>query len=214
MEAIRFDDEMVRVQLVCDRAEKDDCRAGTPIKWHGQGDIKLYPKRLWPKLEPHPDVWRLLPSAEDEAAAARKRIADAAEIMAKAKADLEKAEEAANAEKARRAELEANLEAERLARERQEALGCATDVVNATPAAGAAQPALPQSAVEAELTVEEINAMPDEDLKAIAVRRQYGLHPRLNPENLRTKFLEAQDAQFEEAGRVANASGQAGKESA
>jgi hypothetical protein len=50
---------MVDVELVCDRATKDDCRAGTATVWHGQGDVQPYPKRLWAKLAPHPDVWKL-----------------------------------------------------------------------------------------------------------------------------------------------------------
>jgi hypothetical protein len=51
---------MVDVELVCDRASKDDCRAGTATVWNGKGDVQPYPKRLWPKLAPHPDVWRLV----------------------------------------------------------------------------------------------------------------------------------------------------------
>lgn len=50
---------MVDVELVCDRAEKNDCRGGTATIWNGQGDVQPYPKRLWPKLALHPDVWKL-----------------------------------------------------------------------------------------------------------------------------------------------------------
>jgi len=42
------------------------------------------------------------------------------------------------------------------------------------------------------LTVEELAAMPDDDVRAEAQARGYKLHPRLNPENMRAAFLAAQ----------------------
>lgn len=189
-EEIKFDDEMVRVRLVCDRPEKNDCRAYTKVVWRGQGDIQSYPKRLWPKLAPHPDVWALMPSAEDERIAAQKRLADAAAALKKAQDDAEAAEREVQADAQRRAQTDARLAEMRLATEKQEAAGTNTDVVNATPTQAALEPLT-------ELTADELNALPDEDVKALAERRDYGLHPRLNSVNLRARFIEAQDAQFE-----------------
>lgn len=51
---------MVRVELVAALDAKDDCRNYTKTVWVGQGDVQPYPKRLWPKLAAHPDVWRLV----------------------------------------------------------------------------------------------------------------------------------------------------------
>ncbi len=189
-EEVRFNDEMVRVRLVCDRAEKDDCRAYTKIVWRGQGDIQLYPKRLWPKLAPHPDVWELMPSAEDERIAAKQRLEDAAAALKKAQDDAEAAEREVQAEAQRRVVLNAHLAEQRLATKKQEAAGTNTDVVTATPTQAALEPLT-------ELTADELSALPDEDVRALAERRDYGLHPRLNAVNLRARFIEAQDAQFE-----------------
>lgn len=50
---------MVMVEQVIDRPTKDDCRNYTKTLWLGKGDVQPYPKRLWPKLAAHPDVWRL-----------------------------------------------------------------------------------------------------------------------------------------------------------
>lgn len=50
---------MVMVEQVIDRPTKDDCRNYTKVLWLGKGDVQPYPKRLWPKLALHPDVWRL-----------------------------------------------------------------------------------------------------------------------------------------------------------
>lgn len=44
-------------------------------------------------------------------------------------------------------------------------------------------------------TAEQLAGMSDDNVRLIANDRAYGLHPRLNPENLRSKFLEAQAAQ-------------------
>lgn len=198
VEAVRFDDKMVRVQLVCDRAEKDDCRAGTTIKWHGQGDVQLYPERLWPKLAPHPDVWRLMPSVEQEEAEAKARFDAAQALLDKAAADMQRAKDLRAAELTRRAEQDAAIEAQRLQREKDEAAGKGTDVVTATPTADVNGTPAGQAALEAltELTEEEIAALPYEDLQALAITRDYGLHPRLNHANLKVQFLAAQDDAF------------------
>lgn len=146
MEALRFDDKMIMVQLVADRAEKDDCRAHTSVVWHGKGDIQAYPERLWHKLAPHPDVWRIVDEGQSIPSAADRAVADARRI----KADAERA------------------------------AGTNTDVVVTL---GGPQ----------QLTAEQLETMPDEDIRAEAVKREYALHPRLNSLNLRIRFLEAQE---------------------
>ena len=68
MELIRVGEEMIDVELVCDRDEKDDCKGGTPVVWYGKGDVQKYPARLWHKLEKNTDVWKLAeakPAAPD-----------------------------------------------------------------------------------------------------------------------------------------------------
>lgn len=49
-----------------------------------------------------------------------------------------------------------------------------------------------------DLTAEQLDAMPDEDVAAEAAMRQYGLHPRLTPVNMRLRFLETQAAKAAE----------------
>ena len=146
MEQIRFDDEMVSVELVADLPFKNDCRAGTPIEWHGKGDIKAYPKRLWPKLAAHPDVWRLAEPRTTSGPVSAKEILDA--------------------------------EVARIKKEREAAAGSNTDLVDT---------------LSTDYTAEQLAELSDDDVRVIAIRRNYGLHPRLNPVNLRTRFLEAQE---------------------
>lgn len=43
-------------------------------------------------------------------------------------------------------------------------------------------------------TAAVLENMPDDIIRAEAAKRGYALHPKLGPANLRTKFLEAQDA--------------------
>lgn len=70
-QAILPGEPMVQVRQVINRPEKDDCRAGTAVVWHGPGDIQLYPRRLWPFLAPHPDVWELVDTGEAKAESRR-----------------------------------------------------------------------------------------------------------------------------------------------
>lgn len=148
-EAIRFDDVMVMVELVLDRPEKDDCRGHTPVMWHGLGDIQPYPKRLWPKLEPHTDVWRLIEDVTNRPSAADRAL----------------------------------QEAKRLKADAQQAAGENRDVIVTLPT---------------QLDEEALAAMSDDDVRAEAIKRNYGLHPRLNPVNLRVRFLEAQELEAQD----------------
>lgn len=79
-------------------------------------------------------------------------------------------------------------EADMARAQKDEAAGSNTDLVIA-------------SANWVEQTPEMLEAMPDIDIHALATRRGYALHPRLNPVNLRKNFLAAQEA--EAAERVA-----------
>lgn len=79
----RVPEGVMFVQLVCDRAMKDDCRGGTKTVWNGKGDIQGYPASLWGKLAPHPDVWAVFDpevagEGDDDQAAAERAKAEAA----------------------------------------------------------------------------------------------------------------------------------------
>lgn len=219
-----------------DRGEKNDCRGGTGVVWAGQGDVKEYPAALWPKLQPHPDVWRLY----DPERAAR-------DLEAAQKAEQERQTAAATAAAAEAARIQADEAARQAAAlENQAAAARAagmaqgTDVVTAiasassapvggelgdgsgvadqtlaanaqastadaaAAAAAAAGGAETQTKTEPEnfpgmvplqYTAEQLAGISDDDIRLVAAGRNYNLHPRLNPENLRLKFLEAQAAQ-------------------
>lgn len=94
-ETVYPDEPMVLVEQVVDRPFKDDCRNYTSIVWNGQGDVQPYPERLWPKLAPHPDVWKIHVPTEAEIAAQQAQLAEAEARAAQARKDLEDAQKAA-----------------------------------------------------------------------------------------------------------------------
>lgn len=161
----------VLVELVWpeSRGEKNDCKAGTPVLWRGKGDVQRYPALLWPKLAPHPDVWRLY-----DPVTSMRELHDAQQAQREDQTEAVrlKAEEAVR--------LKAEEAARRTAKAKAEAAGTNTDLVVVTP-------------LDHPYTAEDLAAMSDEDVKAEAEKRGYGLHPRLNPANLRSRFIEAQD---------------------
>lgn len=178
----------VLVELVCDRSPKDDCRGGTGIIWSGKGDVQPYPRALWTKLAVHPDVWKLHDAdadrrAREEQSAAIRIAQDSAE------ADRLAAEQQSEADRTTSA---------------NELMGQNTDseVVIVDPTAladGDGQPTHDglddatetQPGSVAAITKEELDKWTDEEVRRAANRLNFGLHPRLKPENLRVQFLEA-----------------------
>ena len=177
----------VLVELVWpeSRGAKNDCRAGTSTMWSGHGDVQWYPAALWSKLAPHPDVWRLIDveSAQRaiEVAAAAKRAAEDAALVLKAKEDQVEADKRALHE----AEIAADKaeELERSAAQAAKDAGVATntDVVTLTPLPGI-------------FSAEQLDAMSDDEVREEAKKAGFELHPRLNPVNLRVRFLSEQEA--------------------
>src|SRR5258706_6913703 len=175
--------ETVLVQCIwpVERGAKDDCQNHTKVIWSGHGDIQSYPKHLVKRLvEDHPTVWRLVdPDAE---AAEAEKTAQAAIVAA------QQAVKAAEAAKQRAAEAravahtrEAQAEAERLVAEEAKRKGAEanTHVVTLT-----LLPVL--------LSEQDLAAMPDEEVRVEAQKRNYGLHPRLGPAKLPSEFLASQ----------------------
>lgn len=172
------------------RGPKDDCRAGTGIVWAGNGDVQQFPAALWPKLAPFHDVWRLLDGEGAaialEEAAARARATQLARAIAGAGATQVTLSAAATAAVAPQGgTLEPTDQSAAQATEAK-AVGQAnaTEVVTVSGTA---------------LTAEQLAAMPDDDVRALAETRGYALHPRLSPTNLRLRFEEAQAQQAEQA---------------
>lgn len=177
----------VLVELVWSesRGAKNDCCGGTSTMWAGTGDVQWYPAALWSKLAPHPDVWRLIDveSAQRaiEAAAVAKKAAEDAALVLKAKEEQVEADRRA----LREAEIAAAKaeELERSAAQAAKDIGAATntDVVTVTPMPGL-------------FTAEQLDAMSDDDVRDEAKKAGFELHPRLNPVNLRVRFLAEQEA--------------------
>lgn len=208
MDAVILGEPMVQVRCIwpASRGTKDDCRGKTKTVWSGHGDIQAYPARLWPLLAAHADVWELADArvaaeigrtdAQEDADRAKK-VAMAHAIIAEADAeDKRRAEAEAN----RRAQLEA-AEAEALQKAMnaqqaiEEASGKNTDVVSATPNSGTGAVPPPGGTEKLKFaSVEALDAANDDSIRAVALERGYALNPRLNPVNLRLKFMEAQAA--------------------
>lgn len=165
----------VKVQCIwpAERGAKNDCRGGTNVVWAGHGDVQDYPAHLWPRLAAHPDVWRLYDPEADARVAAAKQAAEAAQAEA-----LRVAQEAERIQREEEARLAA--EAQAAAAEREKAAGNGTDLAVVT------------SVNPPVLTAEDLEKLSDDEVRAEAEKREYGLHPRLNSENLRKRFLEAQ----------------------
>lgn len=195
------------VKVMCvwppERGPKDDCRNRTGVVWAGHGDVQDYPAHLWPKLAEHPDVWKLHdPEADARIAAARQR---AAQAQAEARAAIEEAERIARMEEQRLAQ--AALDAAARGQE------TGTDVVTITSVnkpgdtaesgtANATEPSKASGNPEGPtvdplthlFTEEELLTLSVDLVREIAEARKYDLHPRLKPENLIARFLEAQVA--------------------
>jgi hypothetical protein len=211
---------VVRVELVCDREFKDDCRANTGIVWRGQGDIQPYPASLWPKLAAHPDVWRLADdqgegavpvdkvrseSLEDE----RRRLNVAeAERVAKAsetKASAQSAEEAAAAAEAAVVAAQAAADAARVEADARQAelAGQGTDSVIATLPDQAFAEAFDYST----LTPEAQAGMEYHAMRDLAAQLDYGLNYRLGEKNLRLRFAEITQERIEQKDEAGDTTG-------
>lgn len=228
-----------------ERGPKNDCRGGSGVIWSGRGDVKEYPAGLWPKLQPHPDVWRLYDPATAigavEAAKRAEQERQTAEAVARAEAEARlQADEAARQAAALANQAQAAREAgqqtgtdivtaiasassqpvagtlgdgsgvadQTLAANAQAAGGTEAAAAAAAAAGGtggtetgtdeASAKKEPESfpgMIPLQYSAEQLAGMSDDNVRLIANDRAYGLHPRLNPENLRAKFLEAQAAQ-------------------
>lgn len=184
----------VKVELVwpAERGAKSDCRGGTKVVWSGKGDVQDYPAELWHKLEPHPDVWRLVDPAQAQVAAEATLLNT--ESPERRVERLNLAREAERQAAAQRDE-DARIEAERVAALQAKERGAETntDVVHAgLPEAAPAQQPQAQQSQAMTLDADQLAQMSDADVHAEAVKRGYPLHPRLNAVNLRARFLEAQ----------------------
>lgn len=182
----------VQVELVwpASRGAKIDCKGTTKIVWSAQGDVQDYPADQWYLLAQHPDVWRLVdPKDADTAAQAKVEVIETPEQKV---------------ERINR-EVRAKLDAKRDAAERdrldalaakEQAAQTNTDKVVvkvATLAAGSTTPPATTAAQGPKtLTPDDLAQMRDEDIQTEGARRGYSLHPRLNPVNLRARFLELQ----------------------
>lgn len=157
----------VLVQLVWpeERGEKIDCRNGTDIVWSKRLEVQNYPEALWPKLAFHPDVWRLYDPEKDKPAA--KPVEE---------------------------------DQEDLKQRQEEAAGRNTDLVAVVvgfddePAGEAVevQAHEAEKAVDLSLTQADLDVLQDQEIRQLAIDREYGLHPRLKRENLIEQFLIAQ----------------------
>lgn len=183
----------VQVELVwpAARGAKIDCKGSTKIVWSGTGDVQDYPADQWYLLAQHPDVWRLV-DPKDAALAAQAKVEvietpeQKVDRINREMRDKQNAERDAN----ERARLDAKAAKEQAAQTN-------TDKVLVLPSAP-----LPNKS----LTADELAALPDADIQAEGARRGYTLHPRLNPVNLRARFLELQ-AEAELASTLVNTPG-------
>lgn len=203
--------DQVLVELVCDRNPKDDCRANTGTIWAGKGDVQPFPRALWPKLAPHPDVWRLYTAAAENTSSPEgvKLTPEEGEAQAAFLRQVAEDKAAREADEAR-------------VRREQELLGQDTESVTATivnPDAGPAAPSTEAGPAKEEageqvdllgedaeqpdaggesndlpLTPEELSTWTVVEIRDAAKRLEMGLHPRLNEEHLRAQFLEAANA--------------------
>lgn len=178
----------VLVELVWpeSRGEKIDCKNYTGIVWSGRGDVQNYPADLWPRLRGHHDVWRLYEPREQ---------ADKAVATPDAGDELERRQQEAAGRNTDLVAVMVGFEDD--STEDAEAL---LDTEPAEPGAAKVEEATPSLVVAHSvrkdgpllLTLEDLESMPVEDVRQLAVDRDYMLHPRLKRENLLTQFLEAQ----------------------
>lgn len=188
----------VRVELVCDRDFKDDCRANTGIIWRGKGDIQPFPAALWPKLAVHPDVWKL---AEDQGLSG----VPVGQIRSESIEDERKrlgAIEAARVAAESDAKASGNSQKEAEARA-AELAGQGVDSVTAT----VPDQALADTFDYPALTEERQAAMGYEEMRDLAVSLDYGLHYRLSEKNLRTRFAEITADRIAQAGEMVDTTG-------
>lgn len=190
----------VQVELVWPetRGAKIDCKGNTKIVWATKGDVQDYPADQWYLLAPHPDVWRLL-HAKDSDVAAQAKV----EIIETPEQKVERINrEVRGRLDAQRDKLEAEQQQAQAAKE-QAAQTNTDKVVLKVPVA----PTVPTAGAKPKtLTADDLAAMPDDDIQTEGARRGYALHPRLNPVNLRARFLELQ-AEADLAYTLANTPG-------
>lgn len=185
----------VLVELVWpeSRGEKEDCKNRTGVVWSGRGDVQNYPENLWPRLKEHHDVWRLY-----EASGSAHTTA----------APPSPTQEGVDGEEAR--------QDDDLQLRQQEAAGKNTDLVavmvgfeddsseaeEQAPEDPAAEPAVADlKAVAAHtldkgvpllLTRVDLESMSVQDVRQLAIDRDYMLNPRLKAEKLFVEFLAMQ----------------------
>lgn len=152
----------VLVELVADRELHKDLLYGTEIVWLGKGDRQYVPAELWPKFAHHPDVYGLVRQAP---------IQPAEEAKPPAPAPAPKGPTLGSAA------------SEKI----QKAAGEGTDLVLVSKVNENAE--APQG--EARLDRAALDAMSDAAIHTKAKELSLHLHPRLQKDNLRVKFLEA-----------------------
>lgn len=202
------------------RGPKPDCRGDTGVIWAGHGDVKAYPADKWPLLAEHPDVWRLYDGGS--AANAAEAVAPAqatqleaaqAEVLRQAMARIRQLEEmlakhlpkppAEPKEQQVQNDLE---ERQQLAASRNTDLVAVVlddddqDAVDDTVGGQSGEVAVHRALQEPALmlTIDDLKAMPVEDVRQLANARSYMLNPRLRPERLYEQFLEMQRLRAEQ----------------
>lgn len=190
----------VIVELVIDRSFKDDCRAHTGTVWRGKGDQQYFPAALWPKLAEHPDVWKLVSEegvtrpSDITAQEALRREAEAAAKLDAERAELRRLEDLANGQQSgtvgatqgvKVTEIQGDqVDAAAAQLRSDEAAGNGTDLVTAL----VPDVTFADSFDYAGLTQEKQDAMSVDELRELAVKLDYGLHPRLGEGKLRPQF--------------------------
>jgi len=178
------------------RGPKDDCRCATGIVWAGHGDVQEYPAALWWRLAAHPDVWRLV---NPEAAAAA--IAEAQERRRQQM--LDEAMRAAGAAPQGGALTPATPPAATTTTPPSDGAATSAQAYNDAAAAAAAVAKEVGAQTNTDvvgvmtgpMTAEQLEALKDEEIKALTEQRGYPLHPRWGRKTLIARFLEAQESQ-------------------
>lgn len=174
---------VVRVELVCDREFKDDCRNNTGIVWHGKGDIQPYPANLWPRLAVHPDVWKLADDQGDGAAPPEQVRSESLEAERKRLGTAE-AERVAAASEVKASETRA-----------AELAGQGIDSVTAT----VPDQTFAETYDYLSLTPAVQEAMAYEAMRDLAAKLDYGLNYRLGEKNLRLRFAAVTQDRIDQA---------------
>lgn len=204
------------------RGPKPDCRSDSGVIWAGHGDVKAYPADKWPLLAEHPDVWRLFdpetmslagtagaasaqadaqPGKPDQPTSLER---DQADVIQQAMERIRYLEALVAKHLVKQVEPTSLQVSHDLEERQQQAASRNTDLVavviddatdtaetgQAKFAAVAAHEKLKAPAIT--LSLDDLKAMSVEEVRQLAVARDYGLSPRLLPEKLYKHFLEIQ----------------------